>query len=406
MNGVILNIINLSFVKLIRLFLPLISIPILASKLSSEYLAYYFLAMLISAWISIVVDYGYDYSGVRKISGKKIESKFLKKTFLGVFFSKLLVSISIFSFSLLSILFLDSEKYIFVIIGVLLGISQSLIPVWFYLAMERLNKISFFTILMNIYILIYAFFISTNEQLYYLLLSLVLIRFLSSAILSKNYIGISDFFYLKNYYRAIRFLIWGKRMATFQVVTSLYTTFPGYYFSLIGSHDGIIAYGIADRVTKACGSAVSPVSQALYPYFCKIRGTSSTDFNKMKKKFSYIQIFLSILIISITMVFSQDIINYIGGTQSIDNTQWLLSLLLISILLTNVSNIYGVQGLLVQNYDRIFNKVIYMSAIFSLPILFVFTNSYQEFGVVFTILLTEFIVMVAMIYFYRIYCHD
>lgn len=401
MKQVLFNIINLTLVKFVRLIIPLAAIPILSSKLSTEYLSFYFLAMLISAWVSMILDFGFEYSGVRKVSSKSDSPVFLRNKFTGVLIAKLILASVIIFISLLIyyLFYSQGEKSLYIVIGVILGVSQSFIPVWFYLSLGKLNKVSLITISINLFILASAYFLSGDSDLKYIFFGVVLLRIFGAIYLSSPYTKKLEICRKKTYISGINYLVWGREMFVFQAVSSLYTAFPGYYFSIIGSSEGIIAFGVAERVMRACGSAISPISQSLYPLFCKLANTNNTQTKKIKNIFLLFQCSVTIFIISSVCFFSSDIVIYLLGNEDI-YIQKLICALSAVVIITNISNIYGVQGLLAYKKDKVFNKIIISLSLVSVPVLIVFSKYWDSFGVVLSIISVELSVMLLMIIFF------
>ncbi|EOA8958025.1 polysaccharide biosynthesis C-terminal domain-containing protein [Vibrio harveyi] len=400
MKRLLESIFYLAVVKVVRLIIPLILIPILSTKLSSEYLSFYFIANLVAAWTAILIDYGYDYSAVRRLAGKVDNQLYVARTFIGVTSVKLFLGF-IAVFISAGLLLTDSDKNKFIFVGVLLGFSQAMTPVWFYMAHEKLKNIGLSTLIVNLIFLFVALKVESDHQLLTSLYLLIALRFAASVILSIRYIGLMLKMKVKLEFRnVVRYLYWGFPMFKFQALASVYTTFPGFYFSSFGSSAGIISYGVADRVTKAGGAALSPIIQAIYPFVCKLSNQGDGDLARIKSRLKIMQLALSFGCALVLSCFSEKIAQILIGEQ-IGNAPELIRILVWSLLLVSISNIYGVQGLLVEGHEKEFNRAILVATLAHIPILILLVDRLDAFGAVISIVITELLVTLLMFYFYR-----
>ncbi|MGG2140285.1 hypothetical protein [Symbiopectobacterium sp. RP] len=396
MMSLIKNIFYLGVVKFSRLIIPLLIIPVLSNVFSKEYLSYYFTANLVAAWVAIIIDYAFDYSMVRKITGKAGKNKFTHNALVGVLHVKVIVLIFLTITSLAYSLYDNIGLYVFW--GVLLGAAQSFSPVWLYMAVNKVLKVSVVTLLVNLVFLPLCLLVSNDQGLWGLLLGLVLLRLSGAIYLTLPYLSLYNVVLssakLKSYF------IWGWSMFRFQALASLYTSFPGFYYTLVGSHSGITAFGIADRVTKAGGAALSPIIQAVYPFICRMINTKDDELKSRRKFLACFQIGSAALYVIFIYLFSEIITSYLIADWMY--AEKILKIYSWSIFFVSISNVYGVQGILALGYIKPFNKVILAVTITHFPLLIILSKYYDGLGVAYSIVISEFISAFLMFLLYRV----
>lgn len=394
------NIFYLGVVRILRLIIPLLLVPILARELDKEYLSIYFSINLIAAWLVLILDFGFDYSAVKKISGCKPTSYKAVSYFHGVYLVKILISLILFIIALILSFIFKDYSYI-IILSSLLAISQAMLPLWLYMSIDELVIIAKSTLIINLLFLLFSFFIKNNNDIYCFIMAMIVVRFSVALLLSKRWIKILIKTSIKTKKsETIRFLKFGLPLSKFQIITSVYTAFPGFYLSMHGIKSDIVSFGVADRIVKAGGAAISPIVQAVYPYLCKV--TSDLEYNtSVKKIINYIQVIFTIFIVIALNIFSSDLIFLLTHEYN-SSSESLLRLLSFNLLLISLSNIYGVQGLLIKGKEKIFNNILIFAAITHIPILYAFYQIYGVNGVVYSILLTETLVTILMFIFYKL----
>lgn len=403
MKDIIISILSLGIVKLTRMIIPILIIPLIQSNVDDDYLALYFLANLVAGWVSILVDYGFDYSIVRKISNKVGNNKYTIRTINGVNSVKITISIGLLAVWCISSLFLDDEKAKYILIGLFLGISQSFIPVWLYMADNKAKKLSLYTLVSNLMALLMAFYVHNNQDLQIMLCAIIATRFFVAILLTYQYNNsiILSAFSIK---KCKLYFSWGNDMFKFQFLSSLYTTFPGFYYGTIGSSIGITSFGVADRIIKACGSIMSPIIQVAYPYVCRMINAKDSNISKNKTILACIQVTIAFLIVILIQIFSEVIVYKLVGRN--DLAVYLTKIYSLSIFFVSISNVFGVQGLLAKGFIKLFNKVIYVVTFTHIPILILLANSFHALGVSIAIVLSELLAAVLMFVLYRKINHD
>jgi O-antigen/teichoic acid export membrane protein len=107
------------------------------------------------------------------------------------------------------------------------------------------------------------------------------------------------------------------------------------------------------------------------------------------------------LIISVLLfVFANPITNLILGKDFKDSSD-LLRIISVLPFLISFSNVFGIQTMLPLGFDKSFNKIIGLSALLHIILLFVIIPTYFAEGVAYTVVLTELIVTVSMYIFLR-----
>ena len=140
----ILNFFSLTVFQAVELLIPLITIPIIISKVGAEKFGLISFAIVFSFLFQIFVDFGFNTISTRDISINKKDFKIVSQIFNETLNSKIILSLICLFFYINIILFFDkfnSDKEIFIFTFISF-IFQSLIPFWFFQGLQESKYIT------------------------------------------------------------------------------------------------------------------------------------------------------------------------------------------------------------------------------------------------------------------------
>jgi len=164
----------------------------------------------------------------------------------------------------------------------------------------------------------------------------------------------------------------------------------------IDSHDLIVGYyGAANKIIDSIKGILNPISLAIFPYISQqVIINKSNAILFIRKVLKCYSIF-GFIMFFILFIFSDEIVSVLLGVQ------YEQSIILIKILsaipfLVAISNVLGTHTLLTFGYNRIYSRILLVSALISIILIIPMSYFFSDKGAAFTMLLTEFCVTLMM----------
>jgi PST family polysaccharide transporter len=213
-------------------------------------------------------------------------------------------------------------------------IGQVMFPIWFFQGIEKMRYITVLNALAKlIFTVLIVIFVKGIEDLYLVLLFNSLGSIIAGAL--ALYIAITKFditikpqsietlkFYLKD----------GWYIFTSRVAVELYVTANVIILGFFANNTIVGYYSIVEKIVRALGSMLEPLTRTAYPYLAKVYKNSKELFFKRNIQLSIV-IFVIMLPISLLVyLFAPEILQLISGdnpNQLIINLLEIFSLLLI-----------------------------------------------------------------------------
>ncbi|MBC7318551.1 oligosaccharide flippase family protein, partial [Candidatus Bipolaricaulota bacterium] len=165
-----------------------------------------------------------------------------------------------------------------------------------------------------------------------------------------------------------RQLVEGWHLFISTLAISLYTTSNRFILGLLVNNTTLGYYAVAEDITRALQGLISPIGQAIYPYFSRIQA-EDRERAKMELKKMVIIIGIVTFIFSILLVFAAPlIIRLLAGPLYIESIP-LLQVLVFIIFAIGVNNILGIQGLVSFGYKEKFTRIVLFAGIVHLGLL-------------------------------------
>ncbi|MBF7685629.1 oligosaccharide flippase family protein [Acinetobacter sp. B10A] len=367
MNSHLKNLSYMLVVQIANYLLPLINIPILARAFGPENLGLITYITAITAYFVLLVDYSFNFTGVRRISKEKLNPIKVFNVILTARIFLLLISIVLFSFSLYFIQNLRQNFLLLIIFFI-----SCLVPVftnmWFLQAHNNFKEIAIFNFITKLVVTVGIVFLikSKDDILEYALLlnfsNLVIAIFSFIYICIKYDIKfriekpIDVFIYLKE----------DKFLFLSSIVTNLYTTTGIVILGALTTKAEVGYYGSAQKIIELAKNIIAmPIYQVIFPVLAKKFGENELKGLEAVKKI--IPIFNLIVLIMATglITLGYFIIYILFG---IEFLQSYLILIILSFGLVAV--FYGIliggQIMLNLGMDRYFVKIQVIVSIFSI----------------------------------------
>lgn len=179
---------------------------------------------------------------------------------------------------------------------------------------------------------------------------------------------------------------------------TLYTSIIPTILGVMISATAVGHYMIADRIRSGILSLLNPIAQALLPRMSFLYKDNRKGAFKLIVKSGFILLLMTALIGAFIFIFSDLIIDVIGGKEFEESSlilKWFAFLPLISM----ISSIIGIQILIPNSLSRIYNKILFSTGIFGL-ISAIFLIKYSgAIGAAITMFVSEILIALFLSYY-------
>ncbi len=371
------NFASLVVLQGINYLVPLIIFPYLVRVLGIDGFGLYSFIFYV-VWIGVVIsDYGFDLTATKLISLNTKNSAKTDEIFSSVLILKMFLSILFLGF--LTILILTFDKFnkdyelYYLAFGFVIG--QVLFPVWFYQGIEKMRYITILNAVAKIiFTLLIFIFVKSIDDLY-----LVFIFNGLGAIVAGGlalYIAISKFnisFKMQKLSTLIYYLKDGWYVFTSRVAVELYTSANIIILGFFVSNTVLGYFSIVEKIIRALGSILEPLTRATYPYLNKLFIESKKSFYKRNKQLALIIFAIMLPVTLLVNYFGYEILKLISG----ETPPQIMVELLFSFSFLLIFYQYGSQFtnmLVTLNETKLLNKIVVFAVmlnfIFAVPIIY------------------------------------
>jgi O-antigen/teichoic acid export membrane protein len=389
----------LALVQAVSYAVPLITLPYLTRVLGLEEWGRVSWMQIIISYFTVFTDWGFSWSGVRKVSSLRHDPEALSEVFLGGWLAQWFLCIV--ALGTLCWLYLYAPFFVpFRAYAISTGaaiVSGVLFPVWILSGLERIGEVAI---------------IQLSIRAASVPLIFVLVKgpgdgpqVISASAITGLIGGATALFWMrKNLSLSWHFpgvsRIWAELSESGSFFFSrvwivLYTSMIP---TVLGTLAGAAAVGefmLADRIRAVAQSLLTPVSQALFPRMSYLFNQDRTAALLLLRRSAIVITLISGTVSICLFVFAQQVIMFAGGPAFLKATtllRWLSPLPLV----ISISQIASVQVLLPARKHFQFNLVLLVGGVLGLSTSWVFIKLFEARGAVWFMLVVEVLVCVGM----------
>lgn len=398
------NIISLFTIKGLEYILAFITFPYLVRVLQVENFGAVVFVQGIIQYFVLFTDYGFNLLGPKEIA-QHDSIKERGKIFASIFCAKLillLISTIVFICMLIGAKYINDIDIILYSVVYLMVIGNVIFPIWFFQGIQQMRYITIVNIIGR-FLSIACIFYFVKAPSDYILAGLfqaivpLIAGICSWIILWKKY---REVFILPKFKNVKQVFIDAWEIFTSTIAINLYTASNIVFLGLLTNNTIVGYFSGAQKIIQNINQLISPVIQAIYPYVSKTASNSKNDALKFLRKIVLILgggNFIGSILIFIFAEWIVDILLGAGYEQSV----LLLRILAFLPFIISLSNIFGIQTMLVFGMKKQFNKVLLSAAIVNTVIVLPMIYFYQAIGVSVSMTITETFVTLSMYYILR-----
>jgi PST family polysaccharide transporter len=397
------NFFSLSILNGLNILLPLITLPYLVRVLGPEKYGTVSFVLVIIQYITLLSNYGFTYSATRLISQNRNDIKKVSVYFNSIIHIKIFISIFILLILLICVYFIPKlqKEYILYLMGAGIVFGDILNPTWLFQGMEKMKYLTVANFISKSTFTILTFFVIKQVSDYPYVCLLTSIGYLLSGIFS-TFLAFSIF--------KIRLLIPKREDYLFQLTEgwyifvstlgmNLYRNTNIFILGILTKDSVVGLYSAAEKLVRALQTPVTPVSEALYPYFSN-RFHNTDKANNVKTLYKlgkYYFILLGILSLTV-FLFSDFLTKIVLGPEYIA-TGINVKIMSFVILFGGLNYLYGIIGLVNLDMKKQFAFAVFIAGITCVSITAIFCKFYFEKAASFGMLASEIILFVIIFSF-------
>ncbi|STY72093.1 Putative O-antigen transporter [Megamonas hypermegale] len=393
------NIMSLFMIKGLQYILAFITFPYLVRVLQVENFGSVVFVQGILQYFILFTDYGFNLLGPKEIA-QNDNKKERGKIFASIFAAKLIllfISTILFVCILVIISYINNEDILLYIVTYLMVIGNVILPVWFFQGIQQMRYITIVNIIGRLFSVVCIFYYVRIPEDYVLAgffqaIVPLIAGLCSWIILWKNY---KEIFILPKYRDIKQVFIDAWEIFTSTVAINLYTASNLVFLGLLTNNIVVGYFSGAQKIIQNINSLISPITQAIYPYISKITNNSKSDALKFLKKMVWILGGGNFIVSILIFIFAEWIVDLLLG-DGYEQSVLLLRILSFLPFIISLSNIFGIQTMLVFGMKKQFNKILLSAAVINTIIVLPMIYFYQAIGVSISMTITEMFVTLTM----------
>lgn len=413
-KDIIKNSFYLYLIQGLNYLLPLISLPFLLIKLSTESFGRYSFAFAFAQFIILFVDFGFNLSATKKIAENSEDAIFVKRTFWNIIGIKLCFLMVATIFAVLLSLTID-KLYIYkegIWIALITVLGTVLFPIWWFQGLNKMKLLSVINATSKLLTFPFLFILvrrpeDANIAIFIQSSSMLLAGLLSIGYLFTRYRS----YFLGQFFSRNFSDYWVEVKASWPIFLSnssisLYTNSLTLVLGIFSTTYQVGLFGAMERIVRVvCFGILGPVNQACFPILAKLK---QTDFRKAKMLFKLI-FYVMLLIMTITFFafyLAEDYLffRFFNSFQTAEKQ--LLLLFMAMIFPIALGGICGQLGLLALGNDqhkRKFANVYMVVGVFSIPLSVAAIYFFNIYGAVYSMILVEMTIFISLFYLVKKY---
>ena len=392
------NISWLAIIKVFNILLPLITLPHLTANLGTELFGAIAIGFAIQQVVVAICDYGFSLLAPKLVAEKQHKKEYLGKLLIAITFIKTLffVVVALTTLTLLNV-FVTTELFLS-LWGLMLipAFLQSLLPLWFFLGMEKMVNITIVNIVeRSLYTVLIFALISTKLDAMLIPKIMILsqsIALVCSVLLISKFpavISLPSFAFIK----ALIYQGWGYFYSRLTLLL-----FSKFNVIIVGASLGEAEAGffsLAERIYNAGRSMLSPLTDALYPYMVSTKNWS------LAFKIVKFATLLGVIAIITSHLFSHWFFINLFGSEAYAQSASLFNILIFGFSFSVISMLIGYPVLGAMGQARYVNRSVLFGAILHLIVVAsaLSVNLLSSQVLVISLVLTELTILSYRLYF-------
>jgi PST family polysaccharide transporter len=387
------NMASLYGVQALNYAVPLITLPYLTRVLGAGAWGILAFADAYANYLSVVVEYGFGLSATREIAQIRDDRVARSRQFAGVLGAQIILGTiaSVFTWLLFAVVPSLGAYRPLLPYALLLAVSRSLVPLWYFQGLERMRMVALLNIAANALaagaILIIVRIPADNWMP-------LALRAGASVLSMGAALGLvyrETPAAMPTWNRSWVSLRQGGSLFLFKSAVSLYTTANVLLLGVIATPAAVAWFAGAERITQAAVGCITPITQTFYPRIAHLMTYSKTQAARAGRFSVYLTLGAGLTAGVALLSAAPWLVRVILG-RGFENSIPILRLFSLLPAMIAGSNVLGIQWMLPLRLDKEFNAIILSAGVCNVVLALLLTPHYQQMGVAVSVVLAEILV--------------
>lgn len=384
--------------------MPLITLPYVVRVLGPANYGQVSFALAFISYFILITEYGFNLTGVRDISVNHDNPENLNQIFFSIIYTKIFLFILsiILMFGLIFGFQIFSKNILLYVILSVYVLGSMINPIWFYQGLENTKALPLINLIPKAIAVVLIFIFVKNQGDILIYAGIISVSHFIVGVFAFIYsFNISNLKPIKVKFDDVYFQLKNSwKLFLSNIAISFYTSSNVLILGLLTDETSVGIYSAADKIRLAIQGMFAPISQSVFPKVNYLITQSSKSFHSFNEKLIKIQSTIAFALSLIVFIFAEQIVEIVLGSLY-DSSAIVLRIICWLPFVISISNVYGIQSLLVLKEDIKFLKVVLSAALFSLIIVTSLTFLYKESGTAIGFLLVEIYVSIFMFFLYK-----
>ena len=392
-----------SVANLIAMTSTIITMPVLAKSLGIELFGKYIFILAISAFLVLIVDYGFNISSTKEISIARGDIKLRSKIFFETFFCKMILLTVSFVIIFLLTIFVDEFSILQyeVLLGFLYVTGFSMSPIWYYYGVEKITQISLITMISRLTAIpLVIIFVQDAGDF-----QLSLMIYASTGVM----IGFLSILYLHNKKELVWILVkpvdivlrlkfsFNLFVALFMV--GLYTSINSLLIGLVSTPSEVSKYAVVEKIVKTIEGILATIALTIFPKISLMQSLDKKKSINVIYDIARVLVGLSIIIATALFFYGQSAITLLFGDE-FSNIDLQIQIMAMVMVLGIFSIVFGNLGLINLAKRKYFTRVLVVSGVIHVPMVLFLSFKYGSLGAVIATTLSALFVASGMWFYW------
>jgi PST family polysaccharide transporter len=347
---------------------PLLTVPVVARALGPNVYGILATFYAYAAYAGILTVYGFSVTGPRAIAGiHDEESAKLSKIVSAIIASQAILGALgvVASITLLTVIPYGSEFRLIAVVALLHTFVGSLLPQWVFIGMQRTRSVALIQLAVQTIAATAILLLVRSPDDLLLLVTLRCAAAIVVLVLSFAELARCDVRWCRPTVHELASVVrQASRMFFSALSVNLYTTTTVLIVAFVLGSEATGAFALANRIRTAAGGIIGPISQAVYPFLCRIAGREETHQEARTRRIFLRTIIAISAVVSITLFALASTIVWLAGGLGFQEAAPVLRTFAFLPLVAALSNTLGRQTLLPLHMDREYTRVVTLASLF------------------------------------------
>lgn len=391
------NLASLYGVQVLNYVVPLFTLPYLTRVLGAGPWGILAFADAFANYISLVVDYGFALSATREVARLRDDKNARSRQFAGVLGAQIILAAMASLATLLVSRIVPALAAYRPLLpyALLLAVSRSLVPLWYFQGLERMRPVALLNIGANVIAAAAIFVLVRAPEDNWKALALraaasILSMAAALAIAYRDIPAVMPAW--SHSWLALR---QGSSLFLFKSAASLYTTANVLLLGLIATPAIVAWFAGAEKIAKAAVGGITPITQAFYPRIVHLLAHDKVEATRTARLSALLTVGTGIGSGAVIFATAPELVHLLLG-KGFENSIPVLRFFSLLPALIAGSNVLGIQWMLPLRLDKEFNTIILIAGALNIALAFLLTPVFQQSGMAASVILAEALVTASM----------